>query len=76
MIDKLPPRDTALFALALMGFNELERVAIMQECNEMAARGEEIEPVAMVAWLIEIGAIVTLGLLTGRREVRPTKSDF
>lgn len=67
---KIPPRQSPAFALWLAGFNAWEREAIMVAAARMAALDRRVDPARMVGWLIEAGAVTTLGLLGGRREVR------
>lgn len=71
MTNKVPSTHGTDFALWLMGFDAWERQAILESAARMTlTRGVYIDPVLLATWLIDGGAIATLGLLAGRRETR------
>jgi hypothetical protein len=70
MSDKVPSCGGIPIALYLIGFNKSERDKIILSCARMAARGRPVDTTALVGWLVDEGAIATLGLLSGRRGLR------
>ena len=58
MTDRIPSTRSTEFALWLVGFNQVERQAILEAAARVVlVQGVYVDPVRLVAWLIEIGKV-------------------